>query len=85
MSTLRREKLTLTVEVELDEIGADLLRGALQTAPLAAAFRLALAWGVQAFLGRLGWASGFVDVHGGTVKREEPADTPPARSQLVGG
>jgi hypothetical protein len=81
MSILRRETVTLTVEVELDEIGADLLRRRLQDGPLAAAFRLAIGWAVQAFLGRLGWASGYVHVAGGTVGQKEPAglDTPPAR------
>lgn len=67
MSTLRREKIVITVEVEVDEITADLLRTRLREPSLAAAFRLTLGQALLSFLSRLGWASAFLGVLGGKV------------------
>jgi hypothetical protein len=64
---MKRETITITVEIELDEIAADLLRRRLQEPALAASFRLTLGQALLAFLGRLGWASAFLGVLGGKV------------------
>jgi hypothetical protein len=67
MSILKRETVTITLEIEVDEITADLLRTRLQEPSLAAAFRLTLGQALLSFLSRLGWASAFLGVLGGKV------------------
>ena len=78
---MTRKRFVLQVEIECDEIAADLLQEGLKRSPIRAALRLELGRALLMMMARLGFPSAFVDIKGGKLKSIESSRGDLPRSQ----